>query len=476
MVEQQDSGLKKSLKFIYVYAIATGAIFTFVGYWDTTFINYCGPATFLAFALMTLAVLPIAFVYCELAPMFPEAGAELVYNTIGINKHVGFFSSWFIMMAWVAVPPAAVMAIIKWVVHVLNINLSYTTIMLIGIALIIIYCIISLLDIQVAGKLQTAMLIGAIFGCIATSILLIFFSGQWSFSNFTEGGFFQSTQGNGGFGGWCIGLALIITPYFGFETVPQMVEEGDFPIKDSTKAIWGSVVTCGIIYTLLFFAIGGLAPWDQLTNLTSSYADGIHSGTDGFVTIIAMEELLGWRVWASIYGIFAILCAIGTCILGFWLSTVRLIYAMGRSNYLPKAFCKVNKHHQPILPNIFLAVISIIFLLTQQESTFMASFFNLMAFGCGLTYFITSITSFTWKKKHPNWVSPYKIPGGNFMKVLALLISVAIAVGTCIGQQWGSWVCFIVYVGIGVLLWITMLFKWRTTKVRWMTPDGYMEF
>lgn len=48
----------------------------------------------------------------------------------------------------------------------------------------------------------------------------------------------------------------MITPYFGFETVPAMVEEGDFPIKDQKKAILGSVLTCGAIYTILLFLYG----------------------------------------------------------------------------------------------------------------------------------------------------------------------------------------------------------------------------
>ena len=48
---QQSEGLRKSLKLIYVYAIATGAIFTFIGYWDSIFYEYCGPSTFLAFIL-----------------------------------------------------------------------------------------------------------------------------------------------------------------------------------------------------------------------------------------------------------------------------------------------------------------------------------------------------------------------------------------------------------------------------------------
>ena len=47
----------------------------------------------------------------------------------------------------------------------------------------------------------------------------------------------------------------MITPYFGFETVPAMVEEGDFPIKDQKKAILGSVITCGAIYTIFYFCL-----------------------------------------------------------------------------------------------------------------------------------------------------------------------------------------------------------------------------
>ena len=79
-----ENKLNRSLKLIYVYAIATGAIFTFIGYWDSIFYEYCGPGTFLAFLLMTALILPIAFVYCDLAPLFPEAGGELIYNTVGL--------------------------------------------------------------------------------------------------------------------------------------------------------------------------------------------------------------------------------------------------------------------------------------------------------------------------------------------------------------------------------------------------------
>lgn len=469
-MEENKQGLNKGLKFIYVYAIATGAIFTFVGYWDTVFVSYCGPATGLAFLIMMLAVLPIAFIYCELSPMFPQAGAELCYNTVGFNKSVGFFSSWAIMMAWIAVPPAAVMAIIQWFTDkIFRIDVSITTITIIGVVVLFLYFCFSLMSIEIAGKVQLFMLVFAIIGCL-TATVAILFSGHWSLDNYHP--FFQSSLGNHKFGGWVIGLALIITPFFGFETVPQMIEEGDFPIEKATKAIWGSVVTCGIIYSLLFFALGGLDTYQNLLYVGGDAANGEVS----FLTITALENILNWYPLAYFFGFCEIICAIGTCLLGFWVSCVRLIYAMGRSGYLPEAFSKVNKHQQPILPNIMLLLISILFLTLQNGTTFMKDFFNLMSFGCGIAYAITTISAMRIRKKYPNWHSPYKMPGGQFTRILALVIACAICVGTCIGQGPGSWISFAVYMGIGALLWLTMLAKWRTQKVTWMTPDGKKEF
>ena len=78
-------GLKRSLRLLYVYTLATGAIFTFMCYWDGIFLSYCGPVTFLGFILMTAMILPIGFVYAELSTMLPSTGSCLVFNTVGLK-------------------------------------------------------------------------------------------------------------------------------------------------------------------------------------------------------------------------------------------------------------------------------------------------------------------------------------------------------------------------------------------------------
>ena len=141
--QTKSGGLNKSLKLIFVYTVATGSIFTFVNYWDSVFYGYCGSGTFLAFALMTIAILPVALVYSELASLFHTSGGELIYNSIGINKHVGFLASWLIMAAWISVPPAVVMAIMTWVNKTFNLNLGVWPIVGCAAVLLVLYFLMS---------------------------------------------------------------------------------------------------------------------------------------------------------------------------------------------------------------------------------------------------------------------------------------------------------------------------------------------
>lgn len=463
----KKDGLQKSLALIFVYTVATGSIFTYVSYWDSVFFTYCGAGTFLAFALMSLAILPVALVYSELSPMFHTAGGELIYNTVGLNKHVGFFASWLIMAAWISVPPAVVMAIATFISRTFGLALSFNNIMMIAIVILLAVFVMSMQDIQFLVKAQAFCLFANITTTIITGILLLC-SGHWNIANL--GNLFQTNlEPINGIPGWLIGMALLITPFFGFETVPQMVEEGDFPTSNTKKAICGSVLTCGAIYTFFFFCVAGLDSFDVL----------LAGGKDGFMTITAMKELLGWSFWPLVYGLVSILLGMTASILGFWMSIVRMLYSMGKKNFLPQAFTKVNKHQQPIVPNIFLLCVTLTFVLIQNATTFMNDFFNLMSFGCACAYAITMISAIRIRSKHKDWYEGNKnlVKGGNAMRILAMVIMVAIAYFCTLGQGRGSWISFGVYMGIGVIIWAWMcLVRWKTSKVIIETPDGEKEF
>ncbi len=456
--------LKRSLRLLYVYALATGAIFTFIGYWDGIFLSVCGPATYLAFGLMTLMILPIAFVYCELAAMLPTCGAELVYGTIGINKHAGYWSCWLILLAWIAVPPAAVMGILEWLNYQFNLGLDGWTLTIVGCIILCIYCGLSMYEIKLAGEIQTVMLFGAIFGCILTGILF-FFSDHWSIANYSN--HFQNAGAEGGgWYGWMIGLSIIITPYFGFETVPNLVEEGNFPIKDMSKAIWGSVVTCGLVYMFIYFFAAGIAPWSELTN---------NGSMEPFVMLKMMTKW-GWKGYALFFGLTTVFFSISTCLLGFWISSVRLMYAMGRQNFLPKAFAKTNKHAQPIVPNLLILAIGVFFLLFK-ESSYVADFYTLMAFACASCYAIIMLAAMRIASVHPDWERPYKLKGGQAFRFFAFIIALAITLGCTLSLNWSAYKTLFYYLGLGAVLWVWMIFfKWPKQKVWMTTPDGECDY
>lgn len=144
---------------------------------------------------------------------------------------------------------------------------------------------------------------------------------------------------------------------------------------------------------------------------------------------------------------------------------------MGRQNFLPKAFSATNKYSQPILPNILILVVSIAFLAMQE----IRSFFDLMAFACAICYIITTISSFVIDKKHPEWARPYKCK--KILKVLSPIFMIAIAFFCTIGIGAATWIGFAGYMGVGLVLWLIMVFvRWPKEKVWMKTPDGDKEF
>ena len=87
-----------------------------------------------------------------------------------------------------------------------------------------------------------------------------------------------------------------------------------------------------------------------------------------------------------------------------------------------------------MLPNVFLLVLSLIFIVLQNSSDFMSAFFNLMSFGCACAYALTMISAVCIHRKHPDWKSSNTVKGGDAFRLFAMCIAVAIAFFCTLGQ------------------------------------------
>ena len=116
-------------------------------------------------------------------------------------------------------------------------NQGFTLVeMLCTVVILLLVFAMSMQNITFLVKVQAFCLFANIATTLLTAVLVLT-SGHWSISNLAGMFNFSNIETTGGIPGWIIGMALLITPYFGFETVPQMVEEGDFPISNTKKAI-----------------------------------------------------------------------------------------------------------------------------------------------------------------------------------------------------------------------------------------------
>lgn len=91
------------------------------------------------------------------------------------------------------------------------------------------------------------------------------------------------------------------------------VEEADFPIKDQKKAILGSVITCGAIYTIFYFCLAGAMPWAELTNGGDCHP---------FITFEALQYCFGDKIaWFVL-----IMGYCRSCIPNWYISTWFLVF------------------------------------------------------------------------------------------------------------------------------------------------------
>lgn len=58
------------------------------------------------------------------------------------------------------------------------------------------------------------------------------------------------------------------------------------------------------------------------------------------MTIATMQQQLGWTFWPLVVGLLSCLLGMGASLLGFWMSTVRMLYSMANKNFLPQSFCQ----------------------------------------------------------------------------------------------------------------------------------------
>lgn len=450
-MKEERTTLEKSLKPHWVWAIALGSSIGWGAFVQPIdWMETAGPiGAMIGLGIGGLLMMLIAVSYGFLIKSFPVSGGEFAYSFISLGRTHAFISGWFLTLGYiciVALNASALTLMFKFVFPTFLENFYmyqvaswdvYGMEIIIATIALIIFGYLNIRGGAFSGSAQFLFCMVMIVGVfvITTFIGINPTAGiENIYPNFPE----ETTTSA------AILSIVAIAPwaFVGFDNVPQAAEEFNFSSKKAFRLIIFAIISAVILYCLMILTTAMAIPWQELAATNPIWGTGD-----------AVESLLGsvgvtMLVTALTMGIF-------TGLNGFIISTSRLLFAMSRAKFIPKAFSKLHKKYEtPYISIIFTVVVSMIApWFGRQALTWVV---DMSSVGVTIAYFYTCYTAFTlfkWKKSTHLTSSHVISPVKKTFAALGMLSSIVFLALLLIP---GSPAYLTVQSRIALLVWVTM--------------------
>ena len=406
---QEQQQFKKKLNPIDVWAIAFGCIIgwgAFINPGEKFLPNSGVAGTAVAIAIGAFIMIVISISYAYMIRKHPKAGGEFIFAKQCFGRIPAYICGWFLIAAYLSNVPlnstALGLVINGLAPGALHFGFSYeiagNTIylgeILVACGVLILFAVINMLGTKKAGIVQT-ILAGLLALTVIILVIATIASPLTSWDNIGPlWGYFKMPEGyepKVGFSGVMSAIlaTLAIAPwaFVGFETIPQAAEEFKFSFK---KVIFIMVIAI-IFGTFVYIAN------NTITALViENWPEYINNGGT-WPLLFAAQQILGKIPGSIILGV-AVLSAILSGIMGFYMASSRLIYSMGREGYLPKQFGVVDKKHSvPQLAILFCLIISLVGPFLGRNA--LTWFVDMASIGTSIGFGFTCLAAFLTMKK-----------------------------------------------------------------------------
>ena len=406
---EQKTGLRRQLSPMHVWAIAFGCIIgwgAFVNPGKKFLPNSGVYGTAMAMLLGALVMFVIAYSYAYMVPKNPKAGGEFNYTRKCFGRSLAYICGWFLVAAYLTNVPMNSTAIglivdgldgsldiLKWGFHysVAGFDVCAGEVFFAS-GILVLFGWLNIVGVKKAGFVQ-AMLTIMLAVSVFTLTIAALFSPAASWDNVQLGWGFDrlaalqdSVSGDGLAAYAKIGpqgmlsavmatFAIAPWAFVGFETIPQAAEEFNFR-HSKVMMIMGVAILFGAFVYIANNTIAAIA--------VTNWPDRVMSGE--WVLMVAAEEMLG--VYGKVLVGIAVSCAVLSGIMGFYLASSRLMYAMARDGFLPKVFDYVSpKHNTPFSAILFCILISLSGPILGREA--LGWFVDMSSIGASIGFFFT---------------------------------------------------------------------------------------
>jgi basic amino acid/polyamine antiporter, APA family len=355
MPEPRKSGkLKKELKLLDVYAIATGTTLS-AGFFLLPGLaaEQAGPALILAYLIAALPLLPATLSIIELATAMPRAGGVYYFLDRTLGPYFGTVGG---IGTWLALILKVAFSLIGMGAY-LSIFIPDVPILTVAIVLAVLLGILNVFGAKKSGRLQIIL----VFGLLA--ILVVFISGgvvsleNVNFKNFFAAGF-DSIFATAG---------LVYISYVGVTKVASLSEEVKDPEKNLPKGVILAFLTTMIIYVLGTMVMVGVVPMDEFAGSLTPVA-------------LAADKFLG-KTGVILLSIAALFAFVSVANAGT-LSASRYPLAMSRDHLVPNIFRRLGKTGVPLNSIVLTTgiVVLLLLLFDPLKIAKLASAFQLLMF------------------------------------------------------------------------------------------------
>lgn len=362
----------------------------------------------LAFLIGGGAMLLIGLTYAELASALPFAGGEHVYSERALGSGASFVCTWAIVLGYVSVVTFEAVAlptvldslmpglnkVFLWQIAGWDVYLSWV---LTGVAGAVVMTWINIRGVRMASLVQTVVVLAMLL------VGILFVSGAVVAGSVSN----MQPLWRDGFSGMSLVLVMVPFMFVGFDTIPQAAEEIDLPCRDIGSVLMLSVMMAIAWYSLIVLGVGLMLNESELPNASLAPAEAN----------------------ARMYGEFGRLALLGAGLAGiitswnaFIIGGSRAIYALARARLLPAFLGELHpRYHTPVNAILLIGLLSIIGPFFGRPALVWAV--DAGGLGIVIAYSMVALSFLVLRRKEPELARPYRVPYGNLVGWLALLLS-----------------------------------------------------